>query len=392
MTSPAACSDEMGLALSRYVDRELPADARAKLESHVASCPACRDLLGVFQRNEGILSNSLAGEVFGAQAVDDVMARIRREEGPTVVAPVVEEAPSPAWRSWRTWAGAAAAALVALSLGWALAPRGASPAELARLRSEVAEARASGQQTVAALEDRVREMTAELRDVMARAALQGAPDKTGLAYLNERAIVVQANFSPAKFSSFSIWRLRAGTQDWKELKAGLAAPTYRDTDVEPGVLYQYKFRALFTDRNEWIESAPVQERLPLAGGRDPSQSVRVTFVAALPDGSQGTFRVERYVNHRWISRTYPVAKGSLIGAKEVLPEGEIDFGTGYEFESVVAGQETIVGSIGTGSEPRVLASWPNRQARLRRTTAAPKDAEPAVSIWRDRDVLLPAAK
>lgn len=398
MTNLAPCADDWGLLLSRFVDSELEAADKARVESHLSGCPSCRTLLAVFQRNESVLANGLAGEAFGAQTVDAVMTRLRELEGPTIVAPAVEESSPSPWKSWKTWSGAAAAVLLAGLTGLAMGRSGTDPAELGRLRGEIAEARKaaadaqmSGQQTVAALEDRVRDMTVEMRDLVARSALQASPDKTGLAYLNERAIVTQANFSAAKFRSFTALRLREGAKDWEELKSGLTSAYYRDTDVEPGVLYQYKFRAYFSDRPEYTDSIPAQERLPMGGGKDPTSCVRVRFVAALPDGSQATFRVERYVAHKWIGRTYQVLRGQSIGRKEVLPEGEVDLSTRYELDAVVAGQETIVGSLGTGSGPRVLASWPNKQARLKLAKPG-HDDEPMVSIWRDREAFLPAAK
>ncbi|MBI4565045.1 MAG: zf-HC2 domain-containing protein [Planctomycetes bacterium] len=392
-----SCKDEVELQLSRYIDHELDAEERSRIEEHLRLCVPCRDLLRLFQRNESVLGNALSGEAFGAQMVDGVMAEIRRLEQPTIVAPLIDESGgSVKERLRRTWPAVAAAALMLLTAGMIISwpPRRAGSAELESVKAELErqyrqallESHAVQQQTFKIMEDRLREMSQELRDVAARAELQSEPNHQGLAYYNRRAAILHFGFSKDKFSAFDVYRRRQGQESWDLLKQGLPTPSYEDSHVEPGVTYVYKCRAHYQGSEEFIESAPpVEFRLPLPRGVDPQFCLRIVFQRST-DPSQAVFRVERYVDQRWIGQEYTVTRGERLGRNETLLGEGVDLTTNYELESVSAGEEILVGKVGT--EDRAIGMRPNLQARLRARVPVP-EGEDVVSIWRDGEVFIP---
>jgi len=65
-----ACGDDMKTLLSRYVDGELSADERARVDEHIVACNPCRELLQIFQKNESLLSNALSTESFGNAVIE----------------------------------------------------------------------------------------------------------------------------------------------------------------------------------------------------------------------------------------------------------------------------------------------------------------------------------
>src|SRR6266850_2265464 len=205
------CTEEMGTLLSRYVDGELAEKERKSIETHLETCASCRDVLNLFQRNDNVLNNALVGEAFGAQTVDAVMTEIRRLEEPMVVAPAVEEEPAPA---------------------------------PVAMRQTMIETQASARIATQAISDRARELSQELRDAEVRANLRWAKESTGLAYVNDRAIVVQANFPTEKFYPFQVFRAKEvgsrGFEPWSTLRTDLPTPYFKDTMVEPGVNYIYQ--------------------------------------------------------------------------------------------------------------------------------------------------------
>jgi len=123
----------------------------------------------------------------------------------------------------------------------------------------------------------------------------------------------------------------------------------------------YMWRAYYRNPKEkaFIQSAPVMDMIPLAGGVDPRTSLRIRFIAATPDNSQATFEVSRYVGQRHVSRVYQVKTGEAIGAKEKLQDGDVDFSTRYVLQSVVEKEDRIT------STSEVYASRASRQATLK---------------------------
>ncbi|HEY3226527.1 MAG TPA: zf-HC2 domain-containing protein [Planctomycetota bacterium] len=405
------CTEEMGTLLSRYVDNELDDAERKSVEAHLEKCASCRDVFNLFMRNDNVLNNALVGEAFGAQTVDAVMTEIRRLEEPMVVAPAVEEEPAPApvamrqiIQVTRMWPFAAAAAVMIACLGGFLAvakyggfggsERTALDHDLARTRQALAEAQESSRVTTQTMVDRVRDMSKEMRDLEVRFGLKSSPENIGLAYVNDRAIVVQANYSTEKFGPFTLYRCReikggGGRYDpWIPLREDLAVPFYRDETADPGVRYLYMFRAKYKDDpKKVIDSASMEQMLPFAGGLDPRKSLRIRFIGALPDRSQGTFQVSRYENQTLISRIYTVKVGERIGSVETVDGKEIDFTTRFSFQSVADIGDSIQDSAGN-----VIANWMTRKATLKADSTSRDRPAEQMTITLDGEQYVPLPK
>ena len=400
------CTEEMGTLLSRYVDGELAEKERKSIESHLETCASCRDVLNLFQRNDNVLNNALVGEAFGAQTVDAVMTEIRRLEEPMVVAPAIEEDPTPqpvAMRQviqvTRMWPFAAAAALMLACFGgfFAIAKFGgfgseerlALKGQIELLRKSASEERDTAQGVVQVLVDRVNEVNAELRDLEVQRALPSTQESTALAFVgSERSIVVAANFSTEKFGPFQLFRARELSdgkfENWSILKNGLPTPYFVDNNVEAGVRFMYQFRALFKGTPEkYVDSAPVVQMLPFSGGLDPRTSLRITFIGAHLDGSQASFRISRYEDGKQISQFYNVKVGDRIGDVQTIDGKKIDFSTRCVLHSVQLVEE----AFGVGPIPLLRM---NRQANLKGDPkSSPEMRGFPVRIGRDEYIPLP---
>ncbi len=387
------CTEEMGTLLSRYVDGELAEKERKSIETHLETCASCRDVLNLFQRNDNVLNNALVGEAFGAQTVDAVMTEIRRLEEPMVVAPAVEEEPATAPMAMRQviqvtrmWPFAAAAALMIACVGGFLAvakyggfggsERAALEKKIEAANQAVADIRDSTRiDTLAAL-DRVIELSQEMRTIDVRAKLNSTKESTPIAYVNGRAIVVQANYSTDKFFPFEVHRCREISpgrySDWERIRTDLPSPLYRDPDVLPGVNYMYSIRAIYrgSDFKRYENSASVIQMLPLAGGLDPRRSLRIRFIGAMPDLTQATFEVSRYENERQVRAYFTVKVGEKIGDVQTIDGKDVDLSTRHTLQSIAPSEERI--SFGLDHLVR-----PSRMATLR---ADPKAGLPVPSF------------
>lgn len=392
------CTEEMGTLLSRYVDEELAAEERKSVEAHLEKCGSCRDVLNLFQRNDNVLNNALVGEAFGAQTVDAVMIEIKRLEEPTIVAPMVEETPAQpvqirqVVQITKMWPFAAAAGLMIACFAGFLALNRMSGGGGTEHLAVAPERPAATDPIVSMLIERVKEGNEVMRDIIVRTTLLGAKENTCLAYLNGRGIVVQANFASDTFGTFTLYRcaeISPGRFEdgWTTLKEGLGSPYYRDDRVVPGTNYMYMWRAFYRNPKEkaFIQSAPIMQMIPLAGGVDPRTSLRIRFIAATPDNSQATFEVSRYVNQRLVSKIYLVKAGEGIGAKEKLADGEVNFTTRYVLQGVVMREDLIA------SESNVYASRMSRQAVLKAEPKA-KDLPETHLLWIDNDQYVPLPK
>src|SRR6185503_18737322 len=122
---------------------------------------------------------------------------------------------------------------------------------------------------------------------------------------------------------------------------------YKDETAEPGVRYLYMFRAKYKDDpKKVVDSASMEQMLPFAGGLDPRRSLKIRFIGALPDRSQGTFQVFRFENQKEVSRIYTVKLGERIGGVETIDGKEIDFTTRCSFQSVAEIGKSIQDSAG----------------------------------------------
>lgn len=365
------CTEEMGTLLSRYVDGELADKERKSIEAHLETCASCRDVLNLFQRNDNVLNNALVGEAFGAQTVDAVMTEIRRLEEPMVVAPAVDEEPTAAppvamrqvIQVTRMWPFAAAAALMITCLGGFLAvakfagfgtsDRAALEGQLDQARKAAQEAQENSHNIAQVMIDRLDVLNQQFREAEARANLQLTKEATPLAYVGaDRSIVVQANFSTEKFGPFQVFRAREISNgrfdNWSTLSSGIATPYFVDTNMEPGVNYMYQIRALYRGGpDKFVDSAPVVLMFPLPGGLDPRTSLRIRFIASLPDMSQATFQVSRYEGGKQVSHLYNVKIGEKIGDVQSIDGKRIDFSTRLVLQSV----QSVEDAIGIGPTP-----------------------------------------
>jgi hypothetical protein len=403
------CTEEMGTLLSRYVDGELAEKERKSIETHLEACASCRDVLNLFQRNDNVLNNALVGEAFGAQTVDAVMTEIRRLEEPMVVAPIVEDVPDPqpvAMRQviqvTRMWPFAAAAALMLACLGafLALTKYGGlgGGAEIARkdfeeLRLIAKEAERSKDVTIRALHERLRDLAQHHQDFQYSVLIKGTKESTGIAYVNHRAIVVQANFSLEKFGLFQIFRCKEVSngryEPWSTLADELRSPEYRDIHVEAGKNYMYQVRAIYrkppSPDKLYEDSVAMVQMLPLAGGQDPRKSLRVRFIGSLPDKSAATFEVSRYENEAFDSHFFSVKVGEKIGDVLLIDGKPVDFSTRHILHSVSEGEEVF--SVGGTPLTRRY-----RQAQLRSDPKAKDVSSSSFSLRPETEQFVPLPK
>ncbi|HKS16878.1 MAG TPA: zf-HC2 domain-containing protein [Planctomycetota bacterium] len=398
----------MGTLLSRYVDGELADKERKSIETHLETCASCRDVLNLFQRNDNVLNNALVGEAFGAQTVDAVMTEIRRLEEPMVVAPAVDDEPPPApvamrqvIQVTRMWPFAAAAALMIACVGGVLAfakfggfGGGGDATALERLfdreRQFAREEQESQRIALQAVLDRVRDLDQAQRDFEVRRQLESTKESTAVAHLGDQAIVIQANFSTEKFSTFEVYRTKevggGRFQPWSQLRDGLTAPYYKDASAEPGVNYMYQIRAIYRgDPKKYEDSVAVVQMLPLAGGLDPRRSLRIRFIGAHPDLSQATFEVSRYDNEKKISHFYTVKVGEKIGDVQTVDGKQVDFSTRHTLQTVVEREE----ELGVGPTPLTRRT---RQVTLKADPKASDLHVKSFSLMLEREQYVPLPK
>jgi hypothetical protein len=335
------CSHEWGELISKMVDQETTPEEQARLDEHLRGCDKCRELVGIFQRNENMLDNALTGEAFGSAIVENVMSEIKREQEPTVIAPEVEE-PAPTWKSrlMPVGLGIAAAAAIVLSTIAIVFPR-QDPAlleEVSRLRTSSEALRngfsdvlAMGDITHRQLVDRITELDTEART--ARIINEAPIDST---YATSPAIgSLQVGVrvrDMSLFKEFELQRSEAGRNDWKTVATGLRNPTYTDKSLTPNVLYDYRFVGTRKDGGHDAPMPPVTNVRVEADMSDPEKMVDIIFVAAAPALDQATFRLSRKVGGREYDRMFVVKPGQYIGGKAVFGELEIDLSTDLVLE------------------------------------------------------------
>jgi len=398
------CTEEMGTLLSRYVDGELADKERKSIETHLETCASCRDVLNLFQRNDNVLNNALVGEAFGAQTVDAVMTEIRRLEEPMVVAPAVDADPAAepvamtqVYQVTKMWPFAAAAAMMIACVGGVFAITkfggggGVSDKQLQALHRAISERSESNDRAMRAVLDRVAEMSQELKDSEVRNSLKTGKDAV-VAYVNDRAIVVQANYSTEKFYPFQVFRAQQlpngqWQKDWTTICISTPTPLFRDTTAIPGVNYMYQIRAIYRggDNTKYEDSAAVVQMLPLSGGLNPRLSLRIRFIAAQPDLSQATFEVSRYDDEKLVSHYYVVKAGETIGDRELVDGKQMDFSTHHTLQSLVEANDVITDG------KTVLATRPSKQATLKADAKAGAIV-PSFSLMLEREQYVPLPK
>ncbi len=369
------CSHEWGELLSKHVDGEAADDEKARLEDHLRGCPDCRDLLAIFQRNENMLDNALTGEAFGSNIVEGVMAELRREEEPTVIAPVVEEPPART-RWFPILLGISAAAAIVLSTVALVMPRGLDDETRRRLDAQgrTNETLAKALRDVRAMADLtshqfVTQLTDQDREILRLRAGEQVPVGETWAMTNtQRSVFIGIKVRDVSiFKSFDIERTEHGKNEWKSIATGLLQPSYTDASLTPNVYYDYRYIGTF-DTGKKDEPMPPVTNVHVAAGEmsGPEQLIDIRFIGNLPNLDQATFRLSRRVGEKDYERTVNVKRGEMIGGHFVFDEKEIDFTTGLVLQALVETDEVTFITVGSSSQS---ISRVNVRADLKRVGA-----------------------
>lgn len=385
------CTEEMGPLLSRYVDGELTADETGRVEDHCTTCPECRELLSLFQRNERVLGDAIGHDAFGHRVLDQVMVKLEEE---TVTAPVARPLP------WRRWIPAAAAVLAAAAVSWAVSSR-------VSRESIPADHYQALRQTTDALLATNDELQRQLRILTERQVVSRLPDRA-LAYVEDtprRTVRIAARFQNYdQFETFSVRRRREEEKEWETLTSGLLSPEYEDSSALPGQVYRYVITAHRADGST-LDSLPQRVLLPDPGHIDPRTAIQARCIDIGLENQVSRFRLTRYVDGNPVHCDVIVRRGEMIGKPEEIPGvGRVDFSTGWTLESLDEGDqlltmETAVPQIeeSTGTvienadgtpvvkyERRPIVTRPSRRATLRK--AGQKNG---VDLWEDQSAILP---
>ncbi|MHC4605544.1 MAG: anti-sigma factor family protein [Planctomycetota bacterium] len=398
------CGDEMGLALSRYVDGESGPEERTHVEEHCASCEDCRTLLELFTRNDRVLNDAIGNQAFGNRVLDGVLQKLDAE---TVSA---EPARRIEWPRWATPVAAAAAVLV-IALAGMLALWRAGMSDLQKQLAENEDAFLAIYNSVSMENDRNRDERQDLLNLAnwlvadeVNKRMQQETPPAGIWTSGPRAIRLRANFADAgQYDSFSVRRRTEGDRDWETAAKGLLEPVYVDKDAAPGEIYWYIFTAVREDGST-VDSKPQRAVLQAPGGGDPRSGVRIECRDANLERDIARFRVSRYIDDNPFYWDFVVRVGEEIGGKEFIPgKGEVDLSTGMTLQRLEKGVQTIIlqlvypetdeegnpvvwpdGTPVTRNEPKVIAVRPNVKALLHRA-----DDDLPVTVWKSQEVVIP---
>ncbi len=421
--TPAPCGDDLKTLLSRYVDSELPADERLRVEEHTASCSGCRELLTIFQRNETLLGSSLATEKFGGELIESVMAEIRRDGLSAEARPVEDGAWE--WLRGRPLVSSAAAALLAAGLVGLIGL--SQNSRLGDLKRQLAAARTGIDDLAAAQQEQTRIAAARadeyerlIRGMRAEDALRLAPERWMLAYVEPTQphhLVVRASFDGLLFRSFDVYRReeREPSDAFRRLNGErrLHKAEFTDASAAPGQGYVYKFRAYRgSGDTDFMESMPIALRLPLGLRLSPEKSVRIRCDEVARNLKVAVFTLEREVGGRTLSERFHVEPGRRIGeVRDVPGAGRIDFRTDVVLERLEEGNQTLAVSyteplLGPDGRPvlkrieggtfvpetaqrdEVLSVRSNLRCQLRPSSGA----EGLVDLWKGGWILVRAAE
>lgn len=351
------CPDEMKMLLSRYVDGELSAEERTRVEDHVGSCAECRELLALFQRHENLLADALSGDAFGEAVVSSVMAAIRKEP-PPVARPVDEGLGE--WLRARPLVPLAAASLFVVGLVTLLSMTHAARVEalkqslheqarLAREAKDTAFRMARQFQEQAEWTSRLsEELARETRDRRTDEILRGAREGSVLGYVDPEShahrLVVKARFEEGRYTGYNVYRRGEKDRDDRYVKLNpdpLKRPEFEDRSARPGQGYVYKFEALRPDADP-VESVPIFMRLPAAGDLDLERAVRIVCEELAASKDLARFRLERTIAGRKIIHRFYVGLGQRVGDRVDVPGvGEVDFTTDFVLARIEEGTQTL---------------------------------------------------
>jgi anti-sigma factor RsiW len=398
MTMP--CGDDMKSLLSRYVDGELPAEDRTKVDEHLAGCEGCRDLLGLFQKNENLLSSALSVDAFGDAVVASVMSELKRESPP--MARPIEEGFGE-WLRARPWLSLAAAALFVVGLIVLLnsshardirdlktaVARQAELADGSRLQARAATEKA--EQLVAHTIDLAAEFNRQALEAGFRRATQKAA--TPLGFLADDYILVKAWFDPKEYRSFNVFRRTdSAKEEFQRLNdKPLDQPEFQDREFKPGQGYIYRFEGIRAD-GKTVPSPSIFMRAKGKPELSPERTVRIYCEYLTAPRDLGKFWVQKQVNGKTVSKDFHVRLGERIGGRVAVADvGEVDFTTEFVLAAIGDGIETgaviytapvldqqgqpvideIVNGVAIPMTTQVevpFPSRPNKKAVLRRVT------------------------
>ncbi len=352
------CGDDMKTLLSRYVDGELPKEDRARAEDHLLSCEPCRELLGLFQKNENLVASALSTDAFGEAMIESVVRKISRV-GPPEAKPVDEGVIE--WVRERPWLPVAAGALFAVVLAVVL--NSGRSAEIASLKTELGKEAGRSE----ALAEKNRKTESELQNQLSHSvaveqelgrldrdwktdrAIKRAPEGTVIGYLETpHYLVAKASFGDKPFAGFNVYRRLEGEKDdtaWKKLNTDLLlTPEFADRTVRPGQGYLYKFHAI-TVSGQLVESVPLILKVPFAGEFSPEKSIWVHCQDLSAPKDLAVFILERVVNGRKLSAKFYTEPGKTIGGRSMVDGVEIDFTTDLVLARIESGTEPLYTSV-----------------------------------------------
>ncbi len=417
-----SCSDTMKTLLSRYVDGELSDPEKSAAEEHLTACAPCRGLLGIFQKNENLVTSALSTDTFGKDVIAGVMGSLRAELPPE--AKPVDEGPWE-WLRTRPLVPLAAAALLVVGLLFVLSA--SHSGEMAALRTQVdasrkeaGEAKAAHETAAVKSQDDRRQLIAlfdEQQREIVRARTDNALRHAGpgfqLGFVDmERNLVVKSAPDARRTTKYDVYRCIEKEQNWVKLteEMPLDAPDFTDRTALPGVGYVYKFRSQ-RDDGSFSDSAPIPLRLPYLGDLSPDKSIRIRCIETGKLGGNAKFELERTVNGKPASTKAYAALGERVGSLIDVPGvGKVDFSTGLVLHGLKDGIETltvqlislvydadskpVLREISNGvlvpvteREERTLRIRDNTRAILR-SPSAPQEGD--VDLWKGRWVTVRA--
>jgi len=399
-----ACGDDLKTQLSRYVDGELSAEERARVDEHVAACAPCRELLQIFQKNESLLSNALSTESFGNAVIESVIGEIKREALPVEAKPVEEGATE--WFRNRPAIPLAAAALFVIGLIVVLST--SHNRDLRKLEELIA----SYDQKMTVMRSDAINAKAESDRIFAamriERATQGAPERQPIiAFLTPQQLFVRASFDPKLYGSYDIFRRGEGESNDRYVKLNgdrrLESPEYFDSAVKPGYAYVYKFRAYRSAKHdEFVDSFPITMRMSRVPEVAAEKSIRVHCVEIGASHKVAKFLLHRLVHGKTVTEEFVVHPGERLGElRNVAGTGPVDFRTNLTLEKLedanqslavrftravldASGREQIkefkdgTVEILTEETDAVISSRPNLRALFRTAGSAQAD----VDLWR----------
>jgi hypothetical protein len=353
---PMSCPEEMQTRLSRYVDGELTPEERGAVEEHVSGCPSCQDLLSLFQKNENLMAGALTTDAFGDAVISSVLQTLRKEDPPE--ARPVEETFGD-WLRARPLLPLAAAALFVVGLIVVLnashrsrmsdlhARVSVQEKTVVETKARIEKAETASLEMARAFAHRSADYEKIIRDLRTDIAILSARHHT-IVYagvFEDRGLSVKASFDPKGFDYYDLFRRQEGDPEYVQVNGRderLDKAEYVDRGVKSGQVYWYKFRAYRKGIGGWIESAPVQFKVPTRTEIRLEDGIQVWCQDVSAPRDMAKFLLERTVKGQKVSHVCYTNLGESIGDVVDLPGvGRIDFRTGLTLGKISEKQQTL---------------------------------------------------